>query len=171
MASWPIHEPSRAITFAEVPRTEQQGFTLLEMLAAMAILAIGITSLLGALSAGLSTRRSAEQRNRAALLADQVIVELRTRGLATLGEAGEADVGDEEIAPIIVTGIEGYPGMKYSVRFVTDPEHSDLILARIRISWMHQGDDVGVEFLRLLPRSPTLSQRVEKRIEQQRNSP
>lgn len=154
-------------------RSGEQGFTLLEMLAAMAILILGVTSLLGALSAGLGIRRGAEQRSRAALLADQVIMELRTQILS--GPAEDRGLGSglaaAEIEAITVTRIDGYRGMKYSVEFLTDVEYPDLALARLRISWLHQGSDVGIEFLRLLSNSSPLSYRVETRMEQRRRSP
>lgn len=147
-------------------RRLEQGFTLLEILTALAILIIGVTSLLGALSLGLETRRGAEQRSRAVLLADQVIQDLRSRG--TVSAASPVDLSIDAIA---VTNIDGFPGMKYSVQFVTEPEHPNLLLARIRISWNRQGSDVGIEFMHLLPRSIPLSKRVELRLEARRRSP
>ena len=47
------------------PRTRSGGFTLVEMLAAMGILALGFSSVVGVMSVGVYTRRTAELRNQA----------------------------------------------------------------------------------------------------------
>ncbi len=157
-------------------RTGESGFTLLEMIVAMGVLVVGITSLLGALSSGLGTRRGAEQRHRAVLLADHVIHELES-GIwfeaPPPNDEGPSEILPEDLAidPVSVPSVPGYPGMKYRVEFEVDPEHPDLVLARIRISWMDQGSDVGTEFLRIMSRSQPLSQRVESTLKARRKSP
>ncbi|MHC5065871.1 MAG: type IV pilus modification PilV family protein [Planctomycetota bacterium] len=155
--------------------SRESGFTLLEMMVAMGVLIVGVTSLLGALSSGLGTRRGAEQRQRAVLLADHVIHELESGAWFEPPPAAELDTGslaqDLAIDPITVRSVPGYPGMKYRVQFEVDPEHPDLVLAKIRISWMDQGGDVGTEFLRIMSRSQPLSQRVERTIKDRQESP
>ena len=144
--------------------TRQDGFTLLELMVAIGILVFGLTSLLGVLTVGVSTRRSAEQRSRAVLLAEQAIQHIETEVLAkaVLPEEYDEDT-DLEIAPVTVTDIDGYPNMKYTVEFEIDPELPELVLARVRVSWREQGENVGQVFHRVLFREAPYSQRVAQR--------
>ncbi|MCL6629256.1 MAG: type II secretion system GspH family protein [Armatimonadetes bacterium] len=58
----------------------QNGLTMLEMIVAMAILAIGIVGVLRAFSTGIATARMAESYTHAAILGQQVASELERRG-------------------------------------------------------------------------------------------
>lgn len=145
----------------------QGGFTLLEMMVALGLLIVGMTSVLGALSSGLGTRRQAEMRSRASLLAEQVLGELRvdpSRAGEAFSAVGEAiDEGAEAPPPVVVERIEGYPGMRYTLFVSTDPDYPEMVLVRLRVAWRSQGEFTGTEFHRLLPRTPTLSRRVAER--------
>lgn len=57
----------------------QNGLTMLEMIVAMAILAIGIVGVLRAFSTGIATARMAESYTHGAVLAQQVASELERR--------------------------------------------------------------------------------------------
>ncbi|MGB9588942.1 MAG: type IV pilus modification PilV family protein [Armatimonadota bacterium] len=63
----------------------QSGLTMLEMIVAMAILAIGIVGVLRAFSTGIATARMAESYTRAAILAQQVASELERRQSVEVG--------------------------------------------------------------------------------------
>ena len=67
----------------------QRGFTLLEMIAALAILAFGIIAVLHAFSSSIRTTKVAEAYSVAAVLAQQVAFDLeRRQGLETGRESG-----------------------------------------------------------------------------------
>lgn len=68
-----IHPPARS---AGEPKARQRGFTLLEVLVAVAILAISLTSLLGSQMQALRATRYAQQVTAAAFLAEYQLVEI-----------------------------------------------------------------------------------------------
>jgi prepilin-type N-terminal cleavage/methylation domain-containing protein len=141
---------------------DQRGFTLLELMVAIGILVFGVTTLIGVLSVGVATRRGAEQRARAALLAEQVLHRIATETLATAPVPEQPDDG-LELPPLRVDRVDGYPGMKYGVEFVVDPVLPELVLARVTVSWLDQGEDQGQEFQRVIQRTVPFSQRVAAR--------
>ena len=142
----------------------QGGFTLLELLIALGILSFGITALIGVLSVGVGTRRGAEMRTQAVLLSDQILHHIQERIFADHPIPQEfSDEQDLAIDPVVVDQIDGFAGLRYSVSFVVDVERPDLVLAIIRVSWRDQGEDVGQEFRRILPRAAPFSYRVRNR--------
>ncbi|MCC6673274.1 MAG: type II secretion system protein [Planctomycetes bacterium] len=136
------------------PRASAAGFTLVEMMAAVGILAFGMSALIGVLSAGVSGRRNAEAQSRAVALAGHVLFELEERYLRA------PRPGDPPPADLAVDRVDGYPGMRYTVRFVADEEHPELILARVRVQWRQQGEVQSEEFQRILPLHESYSVRV-----------
>ncbi|HEY3379698.1 MAG TPA: prepilin-type N-terminal cleavage/methylation domain-containing protein [Armatimonadota bacterium] len=73
-------------------RRYRRGMTLLEVIVAMALLAIGITGVLGAISSCLRNTDAAASYSRAALLAQQVATELdRNETLDTGQQSGTFD--------------------------------------------------------------------------------
>lgn len=140
----------------------ERGFTLLELLVAMGILVFGATTLIGALSVGVGTRRGTEMRARAVLVADQVLHDLEQRVLGQHPLPPDWQTAAElEMPAEASTTLDGFPGMRYSVEFTTSSERPDIVLATVRIAWRDQGEDQGQEFKRLMLRSVPLTQRVE----------
>ncbi len=142
-------------------RALQGGFTLLELLIAAGILTFAVTALLGALSIGVGTARSAEMRDRAALLADTALQEV-VAGILPQHPIPEDWQKAEDLAipPVTVDGVDGFPDMKYSVTFRVDPERPEVVLAEIDVSWREQGEFGGQVFRRILPRESPLPARV-----------
>ncbi len=130
------------------------GFTLVEMMVAMGILVMGVTSTIGLLTVAVSTRYSAELRSRAALVADQVLQDVEENVLAR-------DEGRElEIPTMGPVPVEGSFGMSYTVGFTVDPEHPNLVLAEVRVGWREQGAELEQVFRRILPRQQPFRERV-----------
>ena len=50
--------------------------------------------------------------------------------------------------------------MQYTVEFVEDPSHPQVVLARVKISWREQGEKVAEEFERILIREKPFSRRI-----------
>jgi len=104
--------------------SSERGLTLLEVIVAMAILAIGITGVLRAFSMGMLTCKAAESYSVAAMFAQQVASELeRTPELAAGQESG--DFGKD------------WPGYRWEAD-IRDTTGADLKRVRITVLW-----DVG----------------------------
>jgi prepilin-type N-terminal cleavage/methylation domain-containing protein len=133
---------------------EQSGFTLTEMLVALSILIFGLTALAGSMTVGVSQRRGTDMQFRSVNMVDFIVRDLRESYLlAHAPDGGPLPNIDRAALP-------GFPGMKYQVKFVVDPEHSLVVLARIFISWEEQGERVAEEFQRILIREKPFSHRI-----------
>lgn len=140
------------------------GFTLLELLVAAAILTFAVTTLLGALSMGVGTARGAEMRSRAVLLADRALQEVVTGILAEHPIPVEwQGAQDLAIPEATFEGVDGFPDMKYSVRFQVDPDRPEVVLIEIDVTWREQGELGGQVFRRIVPREAPLPVRVAGR--------
>ena len=129
------------------------GFTLVEMMVAMGILIMGVTSLIGLLTVAVSTRYRAELRSRAVLIAEQVLHDIEENALGRDGR-------DLELYQMVVESVDGFPGMGYTVDFVIDEDHPDLVLAQVRVGWREQGSELEQVFWRLLRREQPFRARV-----------
>jgi prepilin-type N-terminal cleavage/methylation domain-containing protein len=147
-------------------RAGNAGFTLVEVMMAMLILTFGVTSLLGLMTLGVSTRRSAEQLNRAVYLVDEALQRVQEEVFAARPEAGAdapaADAGPAPLAPVRVDRVPGVPGMSYSIEFVADASDPDVVLARIDVRWREQGEVMAEIFHRLLRRQEPFARRVSR---------
>jgi prepilin-type N-terminal cleavage/methylation domain-containing protein len=133
---------------------EQSGFTLTEMLVALSILMFGLTALAGSMTVGVSQRRGTDMQFQSVNMVDFIVRDLRESYLL----AHTPDGGP--LPNIDRADLPGFPGMKYQVKFVVDPEHSLVVLARIFISWEEQGVRVAEEFQRILIREKPFSHRI-----------
>jgi type II secretion system protein I len=106
-------------------RRSDDGFTLLEVLIAVAILAISLSSLMGSQLNSMAATRYARDISAAALLAEYQIVELefehRKEGWVNSDVEYEGDFGDQ-----------GYDNMDWvcTVHFIELPEYNQLIEAK-----------------------------------------
>lgn len=106
-------------------RQADDGFTLLEVLIAVAILAISLSSLMGSQLSSMAATRYARDISAAALLAEYQIVELefvhRTEGWVNSDVEYEGSFDDH-----------GYPDMDWvcTVHFIELPEYNQLIEAK-----------------------------------------
>lgn len=132
----------------------QDGFTLVEMMLALAILVFGVSALAGSLLTGVSMRRGSEMRFRADALVNQAVHRIQEGEFPRYSDPGEP------LQSFTVTDPPGYSGMEYTVDYVTDLERPGLVLAKIRISWRDQGERMGETFERILVRRVSFSQRI-----------
>ena len=86
------------------------GFTLLELMAAMGIFVFGLTALIGVLTIGVGTRRGAEMRTRAVLLADRVLHRIETETLVTAASLIRIGAGCPGTSAVVITTSE--PAMR-----------------------------------------------------------
>lgn len=160
-----LHTPAPA---GNVPLAAT-GFTLAEMLAALGILLFGVTALIGALSSSVAQRRSIDARLESTALCEHALH--RVQQEAVRRKPGSDSDLDLEVVSLDDQAAPGFPGMTWSATAVVDETRPDLWLVRLKIRWLEEGDDVGQEFLRILPRQLPLRQRVERFREETTGSP
>jgi len=131
------------------------GFTLLEMLVAMALLAVGLSSVLALFTFGAGLRRTSEERERAALAAEAIVADLR-RALFPLESDGS--VGDPP--PLVDQPVPNAPGLAYSAVLREDPALPGAILAEVEITWRERGRRRGERFETVLVREVPFDRRM-----------
>ena len=136
------------------PTRSERGFTLVELMLAMAILVFGVTALAGSLLTGVGMRRGSEMRFRATALVDYAIQDIQEKVFPRCQDPSEPLAGFTREDP------PGYPGMKYTVEFIEDLERPGVVLAKIKVSWRDQGEFIGETFRRILLRCDPFSRRV-----------
>lgn len=157
------------MTDSNVTSPSTAGFTLLELLVAMGILTLGVTTLLGVMTVGVDSRRSAEMRARAVTLAGRILQDVQRGHLAEHPLPEEyRDPGELAIPRLVVEEVDGEPKLRYTVDFASAEERADLVLVTVRVAWLEQGAEQGVALQRLLPRQVPFAQRVAARREAQR---
>lgn len=140
-------------------RSAQHGFTLAEMLVALSILTIGVTTLLAALGESMATRRTTDAR----LLAEHVVEDFVHRTVST-GLRLRADAASPFDLELVVPEpqrVEGIPGATVTGVVEQDETRPDVLLLRVRVSWLERGETATEEFLRVVPRQLPLSARVQ----------
>ena len=137
----------------------QAGFTLVEMMAAIGILTFGLTALLGVLSVGVATRQSAEQNERAVVIAGQA----RKRAAEHVHEHFAAAQDAGTIPDLVVDQVPGCPGLGYRITFTVQEPERDLALARLHVRWLERGEAAEVVFDHVLPVQELFTERVMQR--------
>jgi prepilin-type N-terminal cleavage/methylation domain-containing protein len=138
-------------------RSERSGFTLIEMIVAMGILVVGVSSILGLLTFGAALQRTAESRNDVALAAASVIADLRDTAFP-LGEDGT--VG----APASTTfqrDVPGHPRLTAYVDLKENPDRPGEYFAMVRLAWKERGKQRAEVFRTILEREVPFARRVE----------
>jgi prepilin-type N-terminal cleavage/methylation domain-containing protein len=141
-------------------RAHERGFTLAEMLAALAILLIGVTTLLASLGDSISLRRSTDARLAAAAAVEDVLVRVQQTGIRRRADA-ETDL-DLELDLPGAFPVAGFDGLRCTVTAVDNKDRPDLWLLRVRMQWLEEGEAMTEEFLRVVPRQLPLGARVQR---------
>ena len=147
---------------AELRNPNTGGFTLVEMLVAMGILVFGLTSLMALMAVGVSTRASAELRDRAVLAAARIFEQVEAGDLADLPEDAEIEEG-RPVEPVELDSIPGYPRLRAKITFATDETLPDLVLVTVDVTWLEQGLTVGEKFRRVLDHGVPFPARVGRK--------
>jgi len=156
----------------------RSGFTILEVVLALSILLIGMTTVLGLLSFGAALAHTAEQRTSAALAIESVIADLEENLFPLEVVEGVEVVGDP--VPIVDREIPGARGgLVYSATASPAPGgDSDLPDAvpleyrvDVEVTWTAGGVRRSTTFRTLLPRQVPFGERLRRRFVQGAEAP
>ena len=105
-----------------------RGFTLIEVLIAVAIFATAIGGVLALLAAGVASRRRAEDGVEAALIAESLAAEARAR----FRQSGR-------LVPVGDATWPARPLYRYDIDYIPLDETGDEMLMQIRVHWLRRG--------------------------------
>lgn len=136
----------------------ESGFTILEVLVAMAILLFGMTTILGLLTYGTALSRTAQLRTAAASAAQATIADLEETFFPEVGgEAGEP-------VEVVDRAVPGADGLVYSARGRPNPERPLEYRVDVSMTWSSQGVKREKRFTTLLQRETTFGERLRRRV-------
>ena len=131
-------------TYADTVTPDEQGFTLLEVLLAIAVLAIALPVLLGLRNFDLDLHERATEMRAATLLAQEKLLETELAGAypigETIGDFRNAPLG----APLTVSASDRAAGYKWKRTIVPTPLPMIREL-RIKVSWPRGVSEESVE--------------------------
>ena len=139
-------------------RRARGGFTIVEVIAAMFILLVGMTSILGLLSFGASLSRTAHLRTNAAAAAESVLADLQETFFPMVnGEAGEPKKIERR-------ELFGVPDVVYSATPVQNPDRPLEYRVDIEMSWKSAGVELEKSFSTILLREVPFGERLRRRF-------
>lgn len=143
------------------------GFTIMEVVCAMFILLIGMTSILGMLSFGAALARTAALRTESTHSIEAILADLEETLFPLEELDGEEVVGE----PVDVDRVvPGHPDLRYTARATPDPEELDLpggpveYRVDIEIFWNNAGSKRSRKYTTLLLREVPFGERLRKRF-------
>ncbi len=126
----------------------QQGFSLLEVVVALGILIVGVSSAISLFAAGTAAHSRAVDRVRSIEVCEVVFASLEgaLRDGATLTQI----INDPPWQPSLVR----WPGIEVALEYGTidKEEYTDLLLVEIHIRWISRGQEAQEVFHQLVPR-------------------
>jgi prepilin-type N-terminal cleavage/methylation domain-containing protein len=140
-------------------RSARGGFTLIEVLLALAILLFGMSAVLGLFTFGAALSRSAHLRMVGSSAADAVVADLEETlfPLDAQGEAGEP-------RPIADRSVPGNPELVYSARATPNPDRPLEYKVEIRMRWSSAGVEREKVFTTILLREIPFGERLRRRF-------
>ena len=143
------------------------GFTIVEVVLAMAVLLIGMTTILGLLAFGAALSRTAALRSGAANAIEAVMADLE-EGLFPLvvGQGGAAVAGEPR--SIENRPVPGHPGLVFSAQATPHPDQDATgpleYRVDVEISWALAGAKRSRKFTTLLLREVPFGERLRRRF-------
>jgi prepilin-type N-terminal cleavage/methylation domain-containing protein len=155
-----------------VQARSRAAFTIIEVIVALAILLIGMSSILGLLSFGAAMSRAASLRTSAASSIEAVVADLEESFFPLTRDAtsGDWQVGE----PLAIEGrpLPNKPGVTYSARAKPDPEESQRAGGPLRydveveMNWTAGGRSRAKVFHVLLLREVPFGERLRREFVQ-----
>ncbi len=145
---------------------DRAGFTIVEVVVAMGLLLLGMTSILGLLTFGAALSRTAQLRNSAASAAEAVIADLEeTLFPLVLDERGDALAGEPRT--IVDRPVPGHAGIFYTARAEGDPDDERgggplRYRVDVEIHWRASGQRRSKTFTTLLLREVPFGERLRR---------
>jgi Tfp pilus assembly protein PilE len=134
------------------------GFTIVEVIMAMFILLVGMTSILGLLSFGASLSRTAHLRTNAAAAVESVLSDLQETFFPLVnGEAGEPKKIERR-------EIFGVPDVVYSATPFQNPDRPTEYRVDIEMTWKSAGVELEKNFSTILLREVPFGERLRRRF-------
>jgi len=151
---------------------KSSGFTLIEVVMAMFLLLLGMSSILGLLSFGAAMARTAELRSSSAHSIQAVLADLEENLFPLVrDEAGNEVAGEPRT--ITRQPLPGYPRLVYSARARPNPAEDALTsdsgapleyLVEVEVAWMSSGVERSKTFETLLLREVPFGVRLRRRF-------
>lgn len=145
------------------------GFTILEIVLAMAILFLGMTAVLGFLSVGAALSRTAQVRGDAAQAVEAVVADLEENAFPMLSEGealGRAPIRVGEPRSFVERPVPGYPGLRYSATLTPEPDPPpDRALeyrVEVEIAWRAAGERRSRRFTTLITAEIPFGERMRR---------
>lgn len=149
-------------TSAATAARPRAGLTILEVVLAMAILAMGLTAIISIFTSAASLGVSARQRANAAAALEYVVADVRER-LFPVDEDGNV----VEPARVDRAPVPGFEGLTYSlesqpVLVHEQPGLAPLYRVDVTVHWSSQGRALGLEHAVLVPGAVSLGERLRR---------
>lgn len=157
-----------------IPRAGQaarsaSGFTMVEVLVALAILVFGMTAVLGLLTFGAALSRTALLRTSAASASHAVVADLEEtmfpQAKSKDASTSALDPSENEAGPpvdVIDRPLPGMPDVIYSAKASQNPERPDEYKVEVEMSWRSAGVRRAATFTTLLVREIPFGERLRR---------
>ncbi|MBL8804803.1 MAG: prepilin-type N-terminal cleavage/methylation domain-containing protein [Planctomycetes bacterium] len=150
----------------------RRGFTILEVLVAMAILLVGMTAVLGLLSFGAAMARSAALKSAAAISVEAIVADLEETLFPLTQEPGTTRWIVGEPIAIEDRPVPGHAGVSYSARAVGDPSDNRAggplrYRVEIQVQWTAGGRVRSKTFQTLMLREIPFGERLRRLLVEQ----
>ena len=152
-----------------IRRGSKAGFTMVEVLVALAILVFGMTAVLGLLTFGAALSRTALLRTTAAAASHAVVADLeetmfppaKVKDPSTIA----LDPGESEAGPpvdVVDRPLPGMPDVVYSARATQNPDRPEEYRIDVEMTWRAAGVRRAATFTTLLVREIPFGERLRR---------
>jgi type II secretory pathway pseudopilin PulG len=144
------------------------GFTIIEVVVAMGLFLLGMSSVLGLLAFGAALTRTAALRNDAAAAIETVMADLEEQIFPLVEEGGVMSVGLPQ--PIVDRTLPDRPDVSYSATATPDPAQKDYpggaleYRIDVTMAWKSAGQSKQKKFTTLLLREIPFSERLRRQF-------
>lgn len=142
-----------------LPIRRRAGFTILEVLVAMAILLVGMSAVLGLLTFGAALTRTAELRNEGSMAVEAVLADLE-ESFFPLDPQG----GLQDPQPIVDRPLAGLVGLAYTAKAERNPERKSEWRVDVEVSWLSAGVRRDKVFRTILLQELPFGERLRRRL-------
>ena len=146
--------------------TRCAGFTIIEVLVALAILVFGMTAIIGMLTFGAALTRTALLRTSAAAASQAVVADLEETLFPPTPPGAVADADGETGAPLEVKDrpLPSMPDVVYSARAEENPRRPLEYRVDVEMSWKAAGVRRATTFSTILVREISFGERLRRRL-------